>query len=84
MMIPGRLTCDDGWTKEYSGVLASDYHNYKKASYVCLDADPETVPGSSANVNGGLFRSVEIECAYAAFCPPYVDGNVLFCVVCTM
>ena len=44
IMIPGRFTCPDTWTVEYSGWLMADYHGYHRTMHICLDKTPETVP----------------------------------------
>ncbi|XP_078681676.1 uncharacterized protein LOC144916423 [Branchiostoma floridae x Branchiostoma belcheri] len=50
--------------------------------YVCVDGQPETVPGGDANQNGALFYLVEARCGSLP-CPEYVEGRELTCVVCT-
>ena len=37
LMIPARLTCPDGWTKEYSGYLMAQHTSYIRTTYVCVD-----------------------------------------------
>ena len=37
-MIPGRDTCPDGWTKEYTGYLMGNAYNAKHTtSPICVD-----------------------------------------------
>ncbi|CAH1233008.1 Hypp557 [Branchiostoma lanceolatum] len=83
LMIPARNTCPTGWTKEYGGYLmASRYSHVGAKEYVCVDGQPETIPGGDANQNGALFYPVEARCGSLP-CPSYVEGRELTCVVCT-
>jgi hypothetical protein len=82
IMIPGMVTCPSFWTREYVGYLMSDFHGHHRTSYVCVDADPESVPGSAADINGALFYFTEVRC-HGINCPPYAEGSELACVVCT-
>ncbi|KAK2174253.1 hypothetical protein NP493_816g02017 [Ridgeia piscesae] len=37
-MIPARLTCPDGWTKEYVGYLMSAHYTHQgRTTYTCVD-----------------------------------------------
>ena len=83
LMVPGRNTCFNGWNLEYAGYLSSGAHTAAAATeYVCLDANPETVPGGFSDQNGKLFYLVEGICG-SLECPPYVDGRELTCAVCS-
>ena len=82
LMIPAQRTCPQNWTKEYEGLLVTDHYDHKKSTYVCLDGDPEVIPGGVTNTNGGLFYIVQAACG-ALPCPPYVSGYEIACVVCT-
>ena len=82
LMIPGRRTCPQNWTKEYEGVLVTAAYNYQKATYVCLDGNPEVIIGGNANKNGALFYTTQAACG-ALPCPPYTQGYEIACVVCT-
>ena len=81
-MVPGNKTCPHTWTKEYEGLLVSQATSQQKATYVCLDLQPEVIAGGGSNTDGGLFYTVEAVCG-ALPCPPYVDGYEIACVVCT-
>lgn len=81
MMIPAKLTCPSSWTLEYSGYLKTEYHT--TAMYECVDSSPESVPGSGANIDGGVFHHVEASCNGFAS-PPYVGEKELTCAVCTI
>ncbi|XP_066279741.1 uncharacterized protein [Branchiostoma lanceolatum] len=83
LMIPARNTCPTDWTQEYAGYFMAEYYNHPGAKeFVCVDEQPETVPGGHANHNGALFYPVEARCGSLP-CPNYVEGRELTCVVCT-
>ncbi|KAL4238240.1 hypothetical protein ACF0H5_002953 [Mactra antiquata] len=83
IMIPARLDCYPGWTKEYSGYLMSGHYVNKSPSmYTCVDKAVETVVGGHRDQNGRLLFLVEGICG-SLECPPYVNGRELTCVVCT-
>lgn len=83
LMIPGRLNCYPGWTKEYSGYLMSGHHSHASATeFVCVDAKPDIVFGGHPDQEGRLFYLVEGVCG-SLKCPPYINGRELTCVVCT-
>ncbi|KAI0232754.1 hypothetical protein LSAT2_016965 [Lamellibrachia satsuma] len=82
LMIPAKLTCPDGWTKEYSGYLMSQHYTLKRTTYVCMDNAPEVVQGGEPNKNGALFYNTEAKCGSLP-CPNYVEGWEITCVVCT-
>ena len=47
LMMPARNDCPSGWTEEYHGYLMTSYHGHKnQKDFVCVDKDPEFVPGS--------------------------------------
>ena len=82
LMVPAKRTCPSGWTLEYRGYLVTDHPNHNVKDFVCLDEEPEALPGSQANQNGALFYTVEAICGSLP-CPPYVNGWELTCAVCT-
>jgi len=84
LMIPGRNECYPGWTKEYSGYLATTltYSTYSGSSYVCLDEQSESEPGDFRDDNGKLLYLTEAICG-SLRCPPYVNNRELTCVVCS-
>ena len=82
LMIPAWRHCPSGWTVEYTGYLMSAHYNEGKATYECVDKDAESIPGSSASINGGTFYPVEATCTGLA-CPPYDVQKELTCAVCT-
>ncbi|KAL4238241.1 hypothetical protein ACF0H5_002954 [Mactra antiquata] len=83
IMIPARLDCYPGWTKEYSGYLmSSHYSDAAPSMYICVDKAVEAVVGGHGNQRGNLLHLVEGTCG-SLECPPYVNGRELTCVVCT-
>ncbi|XP_078617600.1 uncharacterized protein LOC144885553 [Branchiostoma floridae x Branchiostoma japonicum] len=82
LMIPARLSCPSGWTREYKGYLMTERYNHNRSEFVCVDGEPETRPGGQGNVDGALFYPVEASCGSLP-CPNYVQGRELTCVVCT-
>eukprot|EP00058_Branchiostoma_floridae_P013327 XP_002598815.1 hypothetical protein BRAFLDRAFT_74508 [Branchiostoma floridae] len=82
LMIPARLSCPSGWTREYKGYLMTSHYAQYRSEFVCMDGEPETRPGGHVNHNGALFYPVEAYCGSLP-CPNYVQGRELTCVVCT-
>ncbi|XP_060588971.1 short-chain collagen C4-like [Ruditapes philippinarum] len=83
LMIPSRLNCYPGWTKEYSGYLMSGHYQHASATeFVCVDSHVDVVPGGHPDQEGRLFYLVEGICG-SLKCPPYVNGRELTCVVCS-
>ncbi|XP_078703897.1 uncharacterized protein LOC144928973 [Branchiostoma floridae x Branchiostoma belcheri] len=82
LMIPARKTCPEGWTREYGGYLMAGHYTHHPTEFVCMDGEPEVLPGGDKDQNGALFYPVEARCGSLP-CPPYVEGRELTCVVCT-
>lgn len=84
LMMPATNDCPSGWTKEYHGYLMTEYYNHKHSSeFVCVDADPEYVPGSHAHKpTSARLYPVEGRCSSLP-CLPYVEGRELTCAFCT-
>jgi len=82
IMIPGQTTCPASWTREYYGYLMADHHGHHRSMHECVDANPNSVPGSSADINGALFYHVRAECTGIP-CPPYQSRREVTCAVCT-
>ncbi len=83
LMIPAKLTCHDGWTREYSGYLMTSRTGIPSSmEYVCVDGSPDVVSRGARDTNGALFYLVGGICG-ALSCPPYVSYRELTCVVCT-
>lgn len=59
LMFPGKNTCNNGWKKEYSGLLVSDRYIHTAATqFICLDSQFEAIPGSRADSDGKLITPV--------------------------
>ena len=86
LMIPGKSVCINGWKKEYNGRLASEASSdvgFRAAGqYVCVDHNPTPLEGGSDNKEGKLFYPVHAICG-SLRCPPYVNNELLTCVVCS-
>ena len=83
-MMPARDDCPNGWTEEYHGYLMTAHWNHAKSrDFICVDSDPESVPGSYRGHNGALLYLVQANCGYFSTCPPYYAGRELTCSVCT-
>ncbi|CAG2199574.1 unnamed protein product [Mytilus edulis] len=82
VMIPGRKTCFKGWKIEYNGLLASSCNTCKASSYVCVDKNPEYIPGGETNDNQNLLYTTGTICGSLP-CPPYHNNLELLCVVCS-
>ena len=80
LMIPGNRTCPHTWTKEYEGLLVSEDTNL--STYVCLDKNPEAIPGWGFYDEWSKFYILQAHCNPLP-CPPYVNGYEIACVVCT-
>ena len=87
LMLPARMECPTSWTLEYSGYLMSTHKSsnggyHYRTMYECVDSNPDTIPGSSANTNGALFFHTEATCNGLP-CGPYDPEKELTCAVCT-
>jgi len=83
LMVPARQECHEGWSREYHGFLMAgrEVHVSSK-EFVCMDGEPEFIPGTLHNLDGALFYFQETVCGSLP-CLPYIGGRVLTCVVCT-
>ena len=83
-MIPAKTQCPSIWTLEYSGYLMSNHRDSRhyRTMFECVDKNPDSIPGSVANVNGAVFYHVEASCTGIP-CPPYDPQKELTCAVCT-
>ena len=92
LMIPATIQCPPKWTREYYGYLSSERANephnvpsgHYRSSFNCVDVNPEVIDNSSSNRDGALFYYVLSACGTNGLsCPPYEDGRILSCAVCT-
>ena len=83
-MIPAKINCPTGWTKEYQGYLMTQHFSHHNTEFVCVDRNPESRVDGDASQNGALFYPVEGRCDGGNLpCGPYIDGAELSCVVCS-
>ena len=82
LMIPGRYTCPQSWTREYYGWLMAEHFNHHRSTFECVDASAETIIGGHASQIGALFYHVEPRCGSLP-CPPYDQQKEMTCAVCT-
>ena len=79
--------CPSGWSREYYGYMMSDQladDRLGRRSTICVDADIETVPGTSANTDPAIVFHLSVECTNSELpCQPYQDNRILTCAVCT-
>ena len=90
IMIPAKMNCTSGWTREYYGYLMSAYSpnipyrgNYHyRTQFICMDSNMAAIPESLANTDGALFHHAEATCNGLS-CESYNTEKELNCVVCT-
>ena len=63
--------------------MSAYYAGKGRTMIVCLDNDPEGIPGHQHDTNGALMYHVEAACAVGLPCGPYDNRKELSCVVCT-
>ena len=80
-MIPAKINCPTGWTREYYGYLTTEHEGHYRSSYNCVDINSENM-GSTGNENGAVIYYVASTC-HGFDCPPYENDRALSCVVCT-
>ena len=81
LMIPGKYTCPQNWTREYYGWLMTERsHPGRKGrtTIECVDIDAEGVTDGGTNTNAVSFYHVEIHCGTTP-CPQ----KKMTCAVCT-
>jgi hypothetical protein len=84
IMVPGTKTCPVAWTSQYTGHIVAHSSGYSASSeFLCADGNPEDREGTGNQLNdGGFFMFTTAHCGTLP-CPPYVDGKVITCVVCS-
>ena len=89
IMIPARMTCPIGWTREYYGYLMSAYWNDKRTEFICFDGNLKVVEGTHKDESGSELYPVEVRCRDpdpkkgGLPCEKFPNGYELSCVVCT-
>lgn len=82
VMIPARKTCFPGWKEEYRGIIVSGAFSHNPSMFICLDANPEFVPGGHRSNDDHLLYITRMKCGSLS-CPPYKDNLQVYCVVCS-
>ncbi len=87
LMIPAITSCPSGWSSEYVGYLmTANFAHQSSKDYVCVYQNAVAHEQTSdGNEEGALLSPVEGRCSHGNLpCRPYVNGDELACVVCTM
>ena len=87
LMIPAKTQCPTDWSKEYQGYLMTAHYNHDNSKeYICIDENAEARSDSAAgNQDAALLYPVEGRCGAGNLpCRPYITGDELACVVCTI
>ena len=83
LTVPATTRCPAGWTAEYSGYLMGSYPGHSgNKDFVCMDSAFEGRLGSEADEGGLLLYYTKTHCGSLP-CPPYEDGTIVSCVVCS-
>ena len=84
MVVPGTYECPPYWTTEYTGYLMAGYYGDigRRKETICIDKNPEKVPGTSSVDTASLLFFTESTCT-GIKCAPYSLGAELACAVCT-
>ena len=87
LMIPARIHCPSGWTREYQGYLMATQQYMKRTEYICVDHKPDISKGAGQWNKGGLLHFVETSCGVLE-CHKRVKGKYrenweVTCVVCS-
>ena len=76
--------CPGGSVAQYNGHLSSTYYqNAAGAEFLCLDAHPEDRQGSQEQKQDSAYIEHAVTVCGSLPCPPYVNGQVATCVVCS-
>ena len=82
VMIPARIYCPSGWTREYYGYIMAEHRERPRNTFTCIDIAQEGVYGSRGHGSAGDLWHVEAHCS-GLKCPPYNPSKEITCVVCT-
>ena len=86
LMIPAKTQCPQSWRVEYTGYLMTTtvkYRAHYRTMYICVDKDPEKIPGTASSTDGAVLFHVEATCN-GLLCGPYDPEKELTCAVCTL
>ena len=85
VMMPGTNLCDEGWSTEYVGYVASarTFDGRYRNEFECVDEDVEASNyTTSENEGGAILYPAQTICGSLP-CLPYIDNKDLLCVVCS-
>ena len=82
-MMPAKMSCPNGWTKEYGGYLMAGHHTHQRSQYLCVDRAPEVRQGGYENQDAAVLYPTEGKCGTLP-CSPYFSGRELTCSVCSI
>ena len=83
VMIPARVNCYSGWTRQYYGYLGTGNKSHKAGSeYICVDRNPEAITRGRTDNGGKLLYMVYTVCGSLP-CPPYASSKAATCIVCS-
>ena len=81
-MFPARLSCPNGWRKEYDGYLMTAKGTDRRTEYICVDSGPEGLQDTTMNVHGtGLYPVETISKTHVP--DAYKEGKELTCSICS-
>ena len=85
IMVPAKPTCPLSWTREYYGYLTTEHDTHYRSTYTCIDNTPDKTPATHRRVhmNGLPLIYHTITDCLGLLCPPYENGRILSCAVCT-
>jgi len=92
IMYPADSNCPTSeFTREYFGFLMTmrsltSSTEWQNTDYICVDRDPEALPGTSGSTDGNLVYYAAAKCLGGGGipCAPYIDDEILSCAVCTL
>lgn len=81
-MVPAKVACPSGWTKEYKGYLMTSLGYQPRVDYICVDEAFKNTRQNGKTDKGLMLYPVEVKCA-SLLCPPYRESKDVTCVVCS-
>ena len=84
VMIPAKISCPSGWTREYYGYIMSESNlgDRSRNQFICVDKDQASLPESGEDTNANVLYHTRADCS-GIQCLPYSSDKVLTCAVCT-
>lgn len=82
LMLPGRYSCPSSWTREYYGYLIAEGPRNHHVEYICLDRNPQQVPGGVGHQAATDMYPVRATCT-GLNCPPFRTDKDVTCAVCS-